>query len=119
MATNYKSVPVFISGFDTITGYTCPANKAAIIKQITLANETSSPARVDVKWVDKNSVGIGTSTISNINTYPVSISGGVSGFSTTPILQEFLTIQTNDYITLRSAETGRVNAIFTILEQDI
>lgn len=118
MSSTYKSIPVFLSGYDAVTGYTCPINKVAIIKQITFANESNSSAYVDVKWCDKNAVGVGTTAISNLTFYPVIISGFVSGYSTSRALQEFLAIQENDYVTCRSPQTGRVNAIITVVEQD-
>ena len=119
MPTAYKSVPVFLSGFNVITGYTCPVDKIAIIKQISLSNETSLSGYVDIKWIDNNSVGVGTTLINNKGIYPLVISGIVSGFTVVKALQEFVVIQENDNITLRTPHTGRINSIFTILEQDV
>ncbi len=118
MPTIYKSIPVYMSGFNQITGYRCPVDKTAVIKQISLSNETTGFGVIDIKWADYNSVGIGTTMQANVSLYPLVVSGIVSGFSTRKALEEFISIQRDDAIVLRTPTTGRINVIFTVLEQD-
>lgn len=119
MASTYQSIPIYLSGFNLVTGYRCPDNKTALVKQISVSNETSSTARIDVKWDDYNSVGVGTSMTNGVRSYPVAISGISTGFSTRKLLEDFLAIKAGDAITVRSPDTGRANIIFTIIEQDV
>lgn len=119
MPSTYKTIPVYLSGFNIISGYQCPVNKTALIKQISYVNETSGTGIVDVKWEDNNSVGIGSSMIGSKVYYPISVSGISTPYSTSRVLEDFISIRQNDIITLRTPTTGRVNALITIIENDI
>jgi len=111
------SKPVYLSSVALTTGYQCPAGKTAIIKQIVLCNETSGVGYVDIKWEDKNSVGVGTT--SPYLAFPVAISGLAYPFAITSVLNEFLTIKALDNITVQAQIANRVNVLFTIIEQDV
>lgn len=119
MAATYKTIPVFLSGFAIISGYRCPVNKTALIKQISYVNETSVSGVVDVKWEENNSVGIGSSMISSKVYYPISVSGASSPYGTSRVLEDFISIRQNDIITFRTPTTGRVNVLITVIENDI
>jgi len=120
MPSEYKTVPIFLSGFSPLTGYKCPVDKTALVKQISLANETNQSAYVNIYLEDWNAVGLGTSS-SNVNfsTYPLMISGISTGYSVVSALQDFVALNADDAITIRSPQTGRVNAIFTVIENSI
>lgn len=120
MSSVYKTIPIFLSGHSEITGYTCPNNKKALVKQIALANESNQIAYVNIKLEDWNDVGLGTSSSnSNFSTYPLVISGLSPAYSVVPSLEEFIALGSQDSIVLRTPNSGRVNAIFTIIENVI
>ncbi len=119
MASTYKTIPVFLSGYAVVSGYTCPSDKTALIKQISYVNETSGSGVVDVKWQDNNSVGIGTSLVGSKSYYPISVSGVSLPYGTTKVLEDFIAIKPTDLITFRTPTTGRVNVLITVIEQDL
>jgi hypothetical protein len=113
MANTYVSIPVYLSG-TSIDAYTCPVGKKAIIKNITITNETNFSGFVSVFWRDTHGVGVG----STVTEFPVLISGAVPFYGRVRVLDDFLVIKSSDVIKLTTITTGRLNSLFSIVEQD-
>jgi hypothetical protein len=113
MANLLVSIPVFLSS-GTVTGYTCPADKRAIIKNIQVCNELTVSGVVSVYWTDANNVGIG----STLTDFPILISGVIPGNGRLRVLDEFLTIKEGDLIKLKTTTTNQLSCLFSVVEQD-
>jgi hypothetical protein len=115
MANTYLSKPVFINETGNLTGYVCPEAKRALIKSINITNEQPTSGCVSVLWRDNNAAGYGsTSTL-----FPVFISGIIPGYSKVRTIDDFLIIRAGDSIVFRATTSGQLNALFSIVEQDI
>jgi hypothetical protein len=115
MANTYLSKPVFINATGDITGYVCPAGKKALIKSINIANEQPTSGCLSVLWRDNNAAGYGsTSTL-----FPIFISGTIPGYSKVRTIDDFLVIKAADQIVFRSTTPTQLNALFSIIEQDV
>lgn len=110
----YTSIPILISGFSDVTGYTCPTGQTAIIKSISVSNESPNSGTVSCLWRETNNLGIGSTT----NLFPIKTSGLILGYSSSNQLNDFITIRTNDQIVLRSNSSGIFTAIISLLAQD-
>jgi hypothetical protein len=114
MSNTYVSIPVYLSG-SGVDAYTCPVGKRALIKNITVTNETNASGFVSVFWRDNNNVGVG----STISEFPVLVSGALPAYGRVRVLDDFLVIKANDVIKLTTVTTGRLNSLFSIMEQDV
>ena len=119
MSSTYKTISVFLSGYSIISGYQCPSDKTALVKQISYVNETQNSGIVDVKWEDNGFVGIGSTMIGSKVYFPISVSGVSQPFGTSKILEDFIAIGPLDLLTFRTPTTGRVNVLITVIEQDL
>jgi len=116
MPSDYLTIPIYLSGINEITGYTCPVAKKAIIKNITFANKSGSAATATVSWNETNSIGINRA--GNTGVYELIVSGAVSGYNGLSTFNHFITIKAGDFITVQSDDAFQLNGFISLMEQD-
>lgn len=115
------SFPVFISSGDSsdkpMTGYTCPSSRRAIVKSVTVSNETVGSGYVTLSWRDVNDRMIPYPG----GLYSLLTSGYIPPYGRLKLLDDYIVIEENEPLILNTLTetTGNFTAFFSVIEKDL